>query len=97
MWHAVPVEDLLFLLCANAVVLVEKIQEATLWLFERGIGARLQVAQVGEDTLLKLLGVLDWTAKGLESEREASHDIGAGYVEEVIPGVKVRSLLQVWL
>ena len=55
MWHAIPVEDLLLLLCSNAVVLVQEIQEATLWLFERGISARLQVSQVRKDTLLELL------------------------------------------
>lgn len=83
--YAVPVEDLLLLLGADAVVLVEEIEECALGLLERSIGAGLEVAQVGEDTLLELLGVLDGAAEGLESEREASHDVGAGNVEEVVP------------
>lgn len=83
--HAVPVEDLLLLLGPDAVVLVEEVQEAALGLFQRGIGAGLQVSQIGEDALLELLGVLDGAAEGLEAEGQASHDVGAGDVEEIVP------------
>ena len=68
MWYAVPVKDLLLLLRADAVVLVKEIQERALGLFQRGIGPRLQIAQIREDALLKLLGVLDRTTERLESE-----------------------------
>lgn len=95
MWHAVPVKDLLLLLCSDAVVLVEEIEETTLWLFEGGIGARLQVTKVGENTLLEFLGVLDWSAKGLESERKASDNVGTRDVKEIvpIPLLTMRSLI----
>jgi len=66
--YAVPVEDLLLLLCSNAVVLVEEIKEGRLGLLERGIGARLQIPQVRKDTLFELLGVLNWAAESLKSE-----------------------------
>jgi len=85
MWNAVPVEDLLFLLCANTVVLVEEIEERALGFFERGIGARFEVAQVGEDTLFELLGILDRSTEGLKAEGEAADNVGAGDVEEVAP------------
>ena len=68
MRHAVPVEHLLFLLCSDTVVLVKEIKECTLWLLERSVCARLQVAQIREDALLKLLGVLDGPAEGLKPE-----------------------------
>jgi hypothetical protein len=35
--------------------------------------------------LLELLGVLDRAAKGLEAEGQASHDVGARDVKEVVP------------
>lgn len=85
MGNAVPVKDLLLLLCPDAVVLVEKVQKGALGLLERGIGSRLEISQIREDAFLKLLGVLYWTAKGLEAERETSYDIGAGDVEKVVP------------
>ena len=44
--HAVPVKNLLLLLCPDAVVLVEEIEERALGLFERGVGAGLEVSQV---------------------------------------------------
>ena len=68
MRHAVPVEDLLLLLCSYAVVLVQEVEESALGFFERGIGTRLQVSQIGEDALLELLRVLHWTSECLESE-----------------------------
>lgn len=68
MRYAVPVEDLLFLLCANTILLVEEIQEWTLGLFQCRIGTRFQISQVGENTFLKLLGVLHRATKGLETE-----------------------------
>ena len=85
MGYAVPVEDLLLLLCADAVVLVKKIEEGTLGLFQRGIGARFEIAQIGKDTFFKLLRVLDWATKGLEAEGKASYNVGARDVEEVVP------------
>ena len=85
MWHAVPVEDLLLLLCTNAIVLVQEVQEGTLWLFQRCICSRLQVAQVGEYALLELFRVLDRAAKCLEAECEASYNISARDVKEVVP------------
>ena len=86
MWDAIPIKDLLLLLSPDAVVLVEEVKERTLGLLERGIGAGFQVSQIGEDALFKLLGVLHWAAKGLESKRQASHDISAGNVEKIVPG-----------
>jgi hypothetical protein len=77
MGHTVPVEDLLLLLCADAVVLVKEVKERALGLFKRRICTRFQVAQIREDTLLELLRVLNGAAKGLESERKTSHDVGA--------------------
>jgi len=88
-WYAVPVEDLLLLLRPDAVVLVEEVQETTLGLFEGGIGARLQVAQIGKDPLLKLLRVLHRPPKRLESERKTSYNIGTGDVKEVVPATFV--------
>lgn len=83
--YAVPVEDLLLLLRADAVVLVEEVKEAALGLLKGRVGAGLEVAQVGEDALLELLRVLHGPAEGLEAEGEASYDVGAGDVEEVVP------------
>jgi hypothetical protein len=34
MWHTIPVKNLLFLLGADAVILVQKIQEGAFGLFE---------------------------------------------------------------
>lgn len=84
-WYAVPVENLLLLLCADAVVLVQEVKEATLWLFEGGIGAGLEISEIGKDALLKLLRVLHWSSKGLKSEGKASNNVGAGNVKEIVP------------
>lgn len=89
MRHAVPVKDLLLLLGADAVVLVQKVEKWALGLFERSVSARLEVSQVREDALLKLLRVLDGAAKGLEAERQAAHNVGARDVKEVVPGQRV--------
>jgi hypothetical protein len=93
MRHAIPVENLLLLLGTDAVVLVQEVQERTLGLLQGRIGPGLEISQVRENALLKFLGVLDRAAKGLESEGEASHDIGSGNVEEVAP--RTASLLVV--
>ncbi len=85
MWYAVPIKNFLLLLCSNAVVLVKEIKESTLGLFQGGVGARLQVSQVGEDTLLEFLRVLHGSAEGLESKGKASYNIRAGDVKEVVP------------
>ena len=68
MWYAVPVKHFLLLLRSDAIVLVHKVEELALWLLERCIGARLEIAQIREDALLKLLGILHWPSEGLESE-----------------------------
>lgn len=85
MWHAVPVEHLLLLLSSDAVVLVQEVEEWALGLFQRSVCSGLQVSQVGEDTLFKLLGVLDRSAKSLESEGETSYDVCSGDVEKIVP------------
>ena len=85
MWHAVPIKDLLLLLCADTVVLVQEIEESALWFFEGGISAALQVSQIGENALLELFRVLDWSPKRLKSERKASDDICSGDVKEIVP------------
>lgn len=77
MRYAVPVEDLLFFLSPDAVVLVEEIEERALGFFERSIGPSLQVPQIGKDTLFEFLRVLDGTSKGLEPECKASNNIGS--------------------
>jgi len=51
---AIPVEDLLLLLCPNTVVLVKEVEEGALGLFERSIGTGLEVSQVGEDAFFEL-------------------------------------------
>jgi hypothetical protein len=84
-WYAVPVEYLLLLLCPNAVVLVQEIQETTLGLFEGGIGAGLEISQIREDSLLKLLGVLYWTPKCLETKGKTSYNIGTRDVKKIVP------------
>lgn len=42
----VPVEHFLLLLCANALVLEEQVEERALWFFEAGICARLEISEV---------------------------------------------------
>lgn len=85
MWHAVPIKDLLLLLCSYAVVLVQEIEECALRFFEGGISTAFQVSQIGKDALLELFRVLDWSPKRLKSERKASDDISSGDVKEVVP------------
>lgn len=92
MWHAVPVEHLLLLLRADAVVFVEKVEERALGLLEGGISARLEISKVGEDSFLELFRVLDGSAKRLKTKGKASHDIGARDVEEIIPDLPLESL-----
>ena len=57
----------------------------TVRLLQRRICARLQVAQVGENAFLEFLRILDGPAESLEPEGQASHNVGAGDVEEVVP------------
>ncbi len=85
MGHTVPVKDLLLLLRPNAIVLVEKVEETALWLLEGGICARFQISQVREDALFEFLRVLHGPTKCLESKRKAAHNVGAGYVKEIVP------------
>lgn len=84
-WYTVPVENLLFLLRADAVVLVKKVQKGTLGLLERRISPRLQIPQVRKDSFFELLRVLDWPTKCLESEGEATDDVSTGDVEQIVP------------
>ena len=44
MGDAVPEEDFLLLLCPDAVVLEQKVEKRTLWLFESGICAGFEVS-----------------------------------------------------
>ena len=85
MRNTVPVEDLLLLLCPDAVVLVQEVQEGALGLLERGIRTRLEISQVRENTLFKFLGVFNWATESLESERQASDNISTRNVKKVIP------------
>ena len=85
MGNAVPVEYLLLFLGPDTVVLVQKVQKGTLGLFERCVGTRLQVAQIGKDALLEFLRVLHRSPERLKSEGETSDNVGAGDVKEVIP------------
>ena len=85
MGDAVPVEDLLFLLGANTVVLVEEVQKSALGLLEGGVGAGFEVTQVREDTFLELLGILDGPTKSLEAEGQTANDVGAGDMKEIVP------------
>jgi len=75
MRYAVPVEDLLLLLSANTVVLVQEVEEGAFRLFQRSVSARLEVSQVREDALFKFLRVLDRAAECLEAERQASYNV----------------------
>ena len=85
MGDAIPVKDFLLFLGSNAIVLVQKVKKGALRLFQGRIGTRLEISQVRENTLLELLGVFDGASEGLESKREASNNIGAGDMEEVVP------------
>jgi len=85
MGHAVPVKDLLLLLRANAVALVEEVKESALGLLERSIRAGLEVSKIGKDALLELFGVFDGSAKGLKAKGQTADNVGAGDVEEVVP------------
>jgi len=83
--NAVPVKDLLLLLRADAVALVEKVEECALGLLERSVRAGLEVAKIGKDTLLELFGVFDGSAECLKPEGQTADNVGAGDVEEVVP------------
>lgn len=49
--NRVPEEDLLLLVRANAVKLVEEIEEGRSGLLQGGVDTRLEVAEVAEDSL----------------------------------------------
>lgn len=85
MRNAIPVEDLLFLLSSDAVVLVQEVKERALGLFEGGIGAGLEVTKVREDALLELLRVLHRPSECLESKGEAADNVGAGDMKKIVP------------
>ena len=85
MRHAVPVKHLLLLLRSDAIVLVHEVKKWALWLLEGCIGARLEVAQIRKDALLEFFRILHGPSESLESEGEASHDICAGDVKQIVP------------
>lgn len=89
MRNAVPVEYLLLLLGPNAVVLVEKVEKRAFWLLQWRISARLQIPQVGKDPLFEFFGILHWSTERLKAEWQASYDIGAWYVEKIVPASNV--------
>ena len=68
MWYAVPIEHLLLLLRSDAIVLVHEVEEGALGLLKGRVGARLEVAQIGEDAFFELLRVLYRSPKSLEAE-----------------------------
>jgi len=85
MWYRVPIKDLLFLLGPNAIVAVQHFQERRLGFFEAGIRSGLEVAQVREHTLLKLLDVAHRSSKALETRDQRPHNVGACDVVQLIP------------
>jgi hypothetical protein len=86
MRYAVPVKHLLLLLRADTVVFVQEIEERALGLLQRGVGAGFEVPQIGENAFFEFLRVLDWATEGLKAEGQASDDVGAGDVKQVVPG-----------
>ena len=85
MWYAVPVKDLLLLLCPYAVILIHKVQERTFGFFKRCIGTRFQISQIREYTLLELFRIFYGATEGLEAKREAAHNICTRDVKKIIP------------
>lgn len=85
MRHAVPEEHFLLLLRSYAIILVHEVEERTLGLLKRGIGARLEIAQIRKDALFELLRVLDGSPESLKSEREAADDVCTRDVKEIVP------------
>lgn len=85
MRYAIPVKDLLLLLCPNAVVFIQEIKKGALGLLQRRVGSRLEISKIGENTLFELLGILHWATESLESERQTSDNIRSGNMKEVAP------------
>lgn len=56
-----------------------------LWFFQTSIHSWLQVAQIAEHALLKLLHVLDRPAKRLEPKDKRTHDIRSGDMVQPTP------------
>ena len=75
MGYTVPVENLLLLLRANAVVFVHKVKKRALGFLKRRICAGFEIAQIRENTLFEFLRILDGAPKCLESERQASYNV----------------------
>jgi len=44
--HAVPIKDLLLLLSANAVVLIQEVQEGAFGFLERSVSSRFEIAKI---------------------------------------------------
>lgn len=85
MGNAVPEEDLLLLLCADAIVLVEEVEEGALWFFQGCVVAGLEVTEIREDALFKLFRVLHGATKSVEAESEAANNVRAGDVKKTPP------------
>jgi hypothetical protein len=91
MWDGEPVEDFLFLLCSDAIVLVEEVEEFGFRLFQRSVSSGFEVAEVGEDALFEFLCVADRSAECKEAVCEGADDICAGDVKEVVPIVRLSN------
>jgi hypothetical protein len=85
MGHRVPVEHLLLLLGADALVLEEQVEERRLGLFEASVLGGLEVAQIAEYTFLKLLHVAYGPAKCFETEQKGADNIGSGDKVAAVP------------
>jgi hypothetical protein len=80
-----PVEDFLFFLGSNTVVLVEEIKEFRLRFLKRGVGAGFEISKIWEDPLFEFLGVYNGSTECEESIRQWTNDIRACDVEEIVP------------
>jgi hypothetical protein len=85
MWDGKPVENFLFFLCPNTLILEEQVKEGRLWLFERGVVARFEISEVTKYTLLKLFHIPNGTRKSLETKDESANNIGSGDMIEAGP------------
>lgn len=91
-WDAVPVKNFLLFLRADAIVLVEKVEEGALGLLERCIIASFQVSKIRKDAFFEFLRVLDGTTESLKTKGKTPDNVSTGDVKEIVPGV-VSTLL----
>lgn len=87
MRYGEPIEDLLFLLSSNAVVFIKEIKELGFRFFQRGVGSRLEISEVGENSLFKLFGVCDGSAKGKKPICQRANYICSCDMEKIIPEI----------